>query len=244
MATQTQALCATCSTTINAEEDKFCRNCGNLTPLGERDVASRGGRQWPTSANTAQAIARPEFRGPAPSEESPASAEFQSVEISHEVVSAAFRPRLAASMIDLLLAGLIMAMQSLAADWWIWNNEDPSAAGIARWALFMLWPWIGFGALQLYGVAMMGQTMGKRLVRIRVVDEDTGEPVEAVRNLTREMVKLMLFPVIGWAVQLYLIAKSPTHEGVHDRLVGTLVVKMPRRARRSRRQKREAIANA
>lgn len=112
-------------------------------------------------------------------------------------------------------------------------------AAIARWALFIVWPWIGYGALQLYWVGKRSQTIGQRAMRIRVADHDTGESVAPVRSLTREMVKLVLFPVVGWVVQLFFIARSPSHEGVHDHSVGTLVVKVPRPPKRSRRQKRE-----
>jgi uncharacterized RDD family membrane protein YckC len=168
----------------------------------------------------------------------PATEEFRETHHPFNVVPVKFSKRLAASAIDLIFAVWIVAGQSMAPDWWVWNNEERSFSGVGLWSLTMVVPWIAYASVQLLWVARRGQTIGKRAMRIRVGDHDTGKPVAPVRNLTREMVKLMMFPVVGWVAQLFVIAKSPTHEGIHDRSVGTYVVAAPRPPKRIRKPKR------
>ena len=224
MAIQPQRLCTNCGTAAEHDADRFCRDCG--TPLPPVDVA--GERVWPTGANTAQAVERPAYLGPVPSEANPASEEYRDTPAPVAVVPVAFPTRLAASAIDLMLAATIIVAQSMASEWWVWNNEDLASANVGRWILTIVAPWAAYAGLQLFWVAKRGQTIGKRATRISVVDRDTGLPVDPVRNVAREMIKLMMFPVVGWVAQLFLIARSPTQEGIHDRSVGTLVVKAPR----------------
>ena len=78
---------------------------------------------------------------------------------------------------NLMLEGWIAIAQTFSAEWWVRNNEERSAAAIVRWAPFIVWPWIGYGALQLYWVGKRGQTISKHAIRIRAADNDTGEPV-------------------------------------------------------------------
>ena len=52
-------------------------------------------------------------------------------------------------------------------------------AAIARWALFIVWPWIGYGALQLYWVDKRSQTIRQRALRLRVADHGPGGPEES-----------------------------------------------------------------
>jgi uncharacterized RDD family membrane protein YckC len=238
MAIQTKLFCGNCGTSIEHEGDKFCRSCG--TAVTNAAVLANGvpERVWPTGSIGANAVERPEYLGPIPVEMNPASEEFRESHHPYNVVPVGFTKRLFASLVDLMFAAWIIAGQSMAPDIWVWNNEGRSAADVGLWALVMIVPWLLYAGVQAWWVARRGQTIGKRALHIRVADHDTGKPVAPVRNLTREMVKLMMFPGIGWVAQLYVIAKSPTHEGIHDRSVGTYVIAAPRPPKRVRKPKR------
>jgi len=79
-------------------------------------------------------------------------------------------------------------------------------------------------------VAMTGQTLGKRLLRIQVVDVTTGRPPRlggaAIRYLLPAVPALApgVGPLLGLLVYLSAIW-SPTRQGWHDRAAGTVVVR-------------------
>ena len=79
-------------------------------------------------------------------------------------------------------------------------------------------------------VAFTGQTPGKRLLRITVVDVTTGRPPRLDGATIRYLVPSVpaLLPGIGAVITLvvYLSATwSPTRQGWHDRAAGTVVVR-------------------
>ena len=81
-------------------------------------------------------------------------------------------------------------------------------------------------------IAFTGQTPGKRLLRIRVVDVTTGRPPRLDGATIRYLVPSVpaLLPEIGAVITLvvYLSATwSPTRQGWHDRAAGTVVVRAP-----------------
>jgi uncharacterized RDD family membrane protein YckC len=67
-----------------------------------------------------------------------------------------------------------------------------------------------------------GQTVGKRLMRIRVVDDNTGRPIgrgrAGVRHLGRIVSALPLF--LGYLWMLW----DPQKQAWHDKLAGSVVV--------------------
>ena len=78
--------------------------------------------------------------------------------------------------------------------------------------------------------AFTGQTLGKRLLRIEVVDVTTGRPPRLDGASIRYLVPSVpaLVPGIGAVITLvvYLSAVwSPTRQGWHDRAAGTVVVR-------------------
>jgi uncharacterized RDD family membrane protein YckC len=84
---------------------------------------------------------------------------------------------------------------------------------------------------QYASVARTGQTIGKRLVEIRVVRLDGTPPGWAHGVLLRNVVfgigvYLAGFVFVGWLIGLAdaLLLFSPDHRTLHDRLAGTRVV--------------------
>ena len=79
-------------------------------------------------------------------------------------------------------------------------------------------------------IAFTGQTLGKRLLRIEVVDVTTGRPPRLDGASIRYLVPSVpaLVPGIGAVITIlvYLSAAwSPTRQGWHDRAAGTVVVR-------------------
>ena len=79
-------------------------------------------------------------------------------------------------------------------------------------------------------IAMTGQTIGKRALRIQVVDVATGRPPNlggaTIRHLVPSVPSLLpgVGPLLGLLVYLSAVW-SPTRQGWHDRAAGTVVVR-------------------
>lgn len=94
----------------------------------------------------------------------------------------------------------------------------------------------GLFALQLILIALRGQSLGKLLTGIRVVDQTTHRlpsftKLVGVRTLLLFIIYNLLFSFTSFlgfvivAIHYYMAAKSPENIGWHDKLAKTLVVK-------------------
>jgi uncharacterized RDD family membrane protein YckC len=102
---------------------------------------------------------------------------------------------------DLLVAGVL--------------DRNPMAVGTL--GLF-----VGLSVLyQLYGAGMTGQTLGMRLMRIRVISP-LGRPPGAVRGLIRVVAfAISVLPgALGWLWAIF----DREHRALHDHLAGTYVI--------------------
>jgi uncharacterized RDD family membrane protein YckC len=88
---------------------------------------------------------------------------------------------------------------------------------------------IGAAVALVWGVAYFvffwsatGQTPGNRVMRIDVQDADSGEPISARRALIR--FGALILAAIILCLGLLLILVDRQRRGLHDRLVGTVVV--------------------
>lgn len=99
--------------------------------------------------------------------------------------------------------------------------------------------WTTVNALYLIlAIALTGQTLGKRLLGIRVVDVATGS-LPGLRTAAVRWAVIALPLLVGWvspAVASYTgwfsfaayvpILKAPQHRGVHDLVAGTIVTRV------------------
>lgn len=94
----------------------------------------------------------------------------------------------------------------------------------------------GLLALQLIFISLRGQSLGKLLTGIRVVDQTTHTlpsftKLIAARTLLLLIIYYLLFMILGFfafaiiGVHYYMASKSPENIGWHDKLAKTLVVK-------------------
>lgn len=79
-------------------------------------------------------------------------------------------------------------------------------------------------AAQLFSFRGSGQTIGKRLLRLRVVTRD-GRPASVLRGcVARTGLQLCILSVCGGLIGLVLILSGALDLTTHDRLLGTRVV--------------------
>ena len=94
----------------------------------------------------------------------------------------------------------------------------------------------GLFTLQLVFIAMRGQSLGKLITGIRVVDQTTHRLPPFIRLIgTRTLLLFIIYNIlfsftsfvglVVIAIHYYMVAKSPENIGWHDKLAKTLVVK-------------------
>ena len=137
--------------------------------------------------------------------------------------------RLGAAIIDTIILLVVLVPLMLVGGYW---EVAMAAGGQVPLGTTLLWAGIGFAvfaAVQWYPLDAAGQTWGKRLLGIRIVDMDGAKPpvgrllwwrylpIQAVGNV----------PVVGmvlWLVDVLLIFRGDRRCG-HDLVAGTQVVK-------------------
>ncbi len=99
-----------------------------------------------------------------------------------------------------------------------------SGPALVGWILVVAILPFGYEALQL---ALWGQTLGKRILGLRVLTE-TGETMPPARAVARAAVNNVVY-LLGCGIgtvlaYLWAIWDEPLHQSLHDRLAGTVVV--------------------
>jgi uncharacterized RDD family membrane protein YckC len=130
-------------------------------------------------------------------------------------------PRLVAALVD---AAVLAAVNGLVAGHTLVIFRLPLSAegfvAVQTWPMAVFY--LALAVLYLAGLTYQaGQTLGKRLTGIRVVD-DAGDDVSLGRAVARAVVWLASLGTLGafWAPALFDLRRRT----VHDRLTGTLVI--------------------
>jgi len=130
--------------------------------------------------------------------------------------------RLAARFAE-LPAGVAIVGVMVVVGWLIARSTPPESPGegIAYVAM-------GAGMLvaALYEVVLtglVGQTLGKRLLKVRVVSKETGEPPGIARSLIRFLVLWSVW-MLTVAALLMIYTDKQHRRGLHDLAAGTLVI--------------------
>lgn len=135
--------------------------------------------------------------------------------------------RLVARLLDGLLvfipASIVLAIVGLPA-------PTMGLGGLSAWTHSLVTSLLWFG----YYVALesgSGQTVGKRLVNIRVVGSQGGTPTVSEAATRNVWTLFGLVPIVGGLAQLVAviviavtIGSSPQHRGKHDEFAGTTVM--------------------
>jgi uncharacterized RDD family membrane protein YckC len=148
--------------------------------------------------------------------------------------------RFVAAVVDVLLLGLVGSILGML----VGERIAPVGTAGRLWGLLLVVPYLGFFGSSASG----GQTFGKTLLKLRVVDA-SGQPLSLARSTTRALVLAtpwffngLRFPLPGASVFLLVAAASilvygvlpaglgtlllgrEARQGVHDLVVGSFVV--------------------
>jgi uncharacterized RDD family membrane protein YckC len=110
--------------------------------------------------------------------------------------------------------------------------QTDQLVGVLTFAAALLSVYALWAAYRIVVTARTGQTLGKRLLGIAVVDaaDPRRNPsvVQCVRRfLVPQGAGLVPLPFTGWAPYVWIL-RDPQRRGLHDKAAGTLVVKRPR----------------
>jgi uncharacterized RDD family membrane protein YckC len=92
-------------------------------------------------------------------------------------------------------------------------------------------------AYEVPALANSGQTLGKRVIGIRVVRLDSAEPLglgRAARRWSRLGTPTLLWPCCGAGFVLqaidcaWVVLDRPLHQALHDKQAATVVIRVPR----------------
>ncbi len=132
--------------------------------------------------------------------------------------------RAIAQLLDGLIIGIPLFILTYSFGGDITDTEDSNLL----W-LTLLW----LGVSLLYNTAMIavyGATLGKRIMKLRVVNRTDGSPVNWTYAAVRALVPTLagVVPVIGFALNIAVYVRAffhPFRQGLHDAAAGTIVVR-------------------
>ena len=113
------------------------------------------------------------------------------------------------------------------------DRPDPAALVGAAVGAMLLFLALLLGVYYVYEVAMRhrtGQTVGKRVMKIRVVRAEDGGPIDrrvATRRWLVQHVASLVAPYFNYADALWLLWDQPYRQCLHDKAASTVVVKVP-----------------
>lgn len=139
--------------------------------------------------------------------------------------------RLGAAIIDGIIMLVILMPLMFVGGYWQAAMEAGQAGGQVPFGTTLLWMLIGFvvfAVVQAFPLNATGQTWGKKLLKIKIVDLAGNKPplgrLLGLRYLPPQV--LGVIPFIGWLIQVVnvlLIFRSDRRCG-HDLIAGTRVV--------------------
>ena len=130
-----------------------------------------------------------------------------------------------AAVVDFVIATIIAFTANLILSWLgVFNQASFFLLGgltlivalVLIWAYFILLEWL-----------WNGQTIGKRMYRLRVINED-GSPAQFTAVLIRNLLRLVDFLPALYGVGVLVIVLSPKSQRLGDLAAGTYVVRAPR----------------
>jgi uncharacterized RDD family membrane protein YckC len=155
----------------------------------------------------------------------------ENIEVEFEL--AGVGSRFCAMFIDALLIGLLalvlivsVLLLGLASAPVI--TSGPEAGRLVDWLLAVVWAiaavLIFDGYFILFELAMRGQTPGKNAMKVRVIRDD-GTPITLNEVLVRNVLRIVDFLPVGYAVGAVVMFFNPLCKRLGDVAAGTIVVK-------------------
>jgi uncharacterized RDD family membrane protein YckC len=131
---------------------------------------------------------------------------------------AGFWVRAVASIIDTMVI-LIITMPLM---YWIYGSEMITSTEIVKGSADILLSYVVPMVFSIYLWMKFGGTPGKRLLKIKVLDEKTGQHLTFAKSLRRYLGYFV--SIIGLFIGFIWIAFDKKKKGWHDHIAGSIVV--------------------
>jgi uncharacterized membrane protein/uncharacterized RDD family membrane protein YckC len=134
--------------------------------------------------------------------------------------------RSVAFIIDVLIIfGIIMAFFISGAILGIYDLSDILAPQNMIWLVaFILWLWIAQAIYFTFFEGLWGQTPGKRLMRIKVVNDEL-KKCDFMGAFTRNVIRLLDTLLLFYAISFIIMAMYPRYQRIGDKVAKTVVLK-------------------
>lgn len=149
--------------------------------------------------------------------------------LTSNVIYAGFGSRLLAALIDVFILaifnfilGLVLTIPLTLA---LGGNQDSNfAAGLSGMLLQLVSLATNYGYF-IYFIGKNGQTLGKKALKIKVVNIETQQPPGYVNAFLREVIGKMISALIIGIGYLWMIW-DPKKQTLHDKIAHTVVIKV------------------
>jgi uncharacterized RDD family membrane protein YckC len=145
----------------------------------------------------------------------------ENIELEYQL--AGIGSRAVAQILDLLILMATYAFLAIAVLYWglshLLNAATPYIVGVAVFLYFFLF----WGYFILFEYYMSGQTLGKRIIKLRVVHQD-GRHTSFLSVLLRNVFRLIDILPSGYLVGLIVMILDPRERRLGDLVAGTIVV--------------------
>lgn len=161
---------------------------------------------------------------------------IQTVDAPTGLPLASLGQRFGAILLDQIIAWVLLilsyatmgaALFASAATYEPVTGSSGSGSGLAVVLFYVgVFSSIAFGIYQWYGVAVKGQTVGKRATGISIVDQESGRPIGWGRAFIRYLIFVLLgIPCwLGQVALLFVIPGDLRRQGWHDKVAKTVVI--------------------
>ncbi|MBI1780427.1 MAG: RDD family protein [Sphingobacteriales bacterium] len=154
----------------------------------------------------------------------------QNIEVEYDVAS--LGDRIVGRIIDLLIQGAFVLIFMLIFFWGSFANDAGNEASILIFFIVILLPVMFYDLLmeQFFN----GQSIGKKVMKIKVISLDGGQPTFS-QYLLRWLFRLVDFSLTGSLGALISVAASENKQRIGDMVAGTTLIKtIPRTTRKNK----------
>ncbi len=150
--------------------------------------------------------------------------EFERTE--KKLYATGFQRSIAFGMDVLIIFGIILAFFILGAILGIYDLSDILAPQNMIWLVaFILWLWIAQAIYFTFFEGWLGQTPGKKLMRIKVVNDEL-EKCDFMGAFTRNVIRLLDTLLLFYAISFIIMAIYPKYQRIGDKVAKTVVLRV------------------
>jgi uncharacterized RDD family membrane protein YckC len=131
--------------------------------------------------------------------------------------------RAIAHLVDVLLLGIVYILLGIAMTTWNWLNVFGQATSYVIGLVIVISFFIFWGYFIVLEYFLSGQTLGKKLVKVRVVQVN-GRPVTFFASIVRNLLRLIDVLPTGYLVGVIVMLIDKKERRIGDLAAGTMVI--------------------